>query len=91
MKVVALGRAKNALSAYVDQAQHERVLVTRHGKPAVLIIGVEGEDFQDLMTRSDPEFWQMIEGRRKASKTVSAVEMRTRLGLRKRPKSKRKQ
>ena len=30
MKVVALGRAKNELSAYVDQAQHERVLVTRH-------------------------------------------------------------
>ncbi len=90
MKVVALGQAKNELSAYVDQAQHERVLVTRHGKPAVLIIGVEGEDFEDLMTRSDPEFWQMIEARRKASKTVSAGEMRTRLRLARKPKSRRK-
>ena len=90
MKVVALGRAKNELSAYVDQAQHERVLVTRHGKPAVLIIGVEGEDFEDLMTRSDPEFWRMIEARRKASKTISARQMRTRLGLVRKPKSKRK-
>ena len=90
MKVVALGQAKNELSAYVDQAQHERVLVTRHGKPAVLIIGVEGEDFEDLMTRSDPEFWQMIEARRKASKTISAGEMRTRLRLARRPKSRRK-
>jgi prevent-host-death family protein len=89
MKVVALGQAKNELSAYVDRAQHERVLVTRHGKPAVLIIGVEGEDFEELMTRSDPEFWKMIEARRRASRTVSAGEMRRRLGLTGKPKSRR--
>ena len=53
MKVVALGEAKNQLSAYVETSQHDRVLVTRHGKPAALIIGVEGEAFEDLMTRSD--------------------------------------
>ena len=64
MKVVALAEVKNSLSRYVDQAQHARVLVTRHGKPAALIIGVEGENFEDLMTRSDPEFWRMIELRR---------------------------
>ena len=92
MKVVALGRAKNDLSAYVDQAQHDRVLVTRHGKPAAIIIGVEGEAFEDLMTRADPEFWQMIESRRKASKTISGEEMRRRLGVARkaRPRSRRK-
>jgi prevent-host-death family protein len=89
MKVVALGRVKNELSAYVDQAQQQRVLVTRHGRPAALIIGVEGEDFEDLMTRSDPEFWQMIEARRKASKTLSANEMRKRLGVTKKPTKRR--
>jgi prevent-host-death family protein len=90
MKVVALGQAKNALSAYVDQAQHDRVLVTRHGKPAAIIIGVEGEEFEDLMTRSDPEFWQMIESRRKASKTISSDEMRRRLGVARKRRAKRK-
>jgi prevent-host-death family protein len=90
MKIVALGEAKNSLSAYVNDAQHDRVLVTRHGKPAALIIGVEGEDFEDLMTRSDPKFWQMIEARRKASKTISAGQMRKRLGVAKKPRSKRK-
>lgn len=90
MKVVALGQAKNELSAYVDQAQHDRVLVTRHGKPAAIIIGVEGEEFEDLMTRSDPEFWQMIETRRKASKTISSDEMRRRLGVARKRRSKRK-
>jgi antitoxin (DNA-binding transcriptional repressor) of toxin-antitoxin stability system len=67
-----------------------RVLVTRHGKPAALIIGVEGEDFEDLMTRSDPKFWQMIEARRKASKTISAGEMRKRLRMATKPRPKRK-
>lgn len=90
MKVVALGRAKNELSAYVDAAQHDRVLVTRHGKPAAIIIGVEGEEFEDLMTRSDPDFWRMIESRRKASKTISSDEMRRRLGAPKKPRSRRK-
>ena len=89
MKVVALGKAKNELSAYVEEAQRDRVLVTRHGRPAALIIGVEGEEFEDLMTRSDPEFWQMIEARRKTSKTISADEMRRRLGMTKRRRSKR--
>jgi prevent-host-death family protein len=42
MKVVALGRAKNEFSACVEEAQHDRVLVTRHGRPAALIIGVAG-------------------------------------------------
>jgi putative addiction module component (TIGR02574 family) len=81
MKVVALAKAKNELSAYVEEAQRGRVLVTRHGRPAALIIGVEGEEFEDLMTRSDPEFWRMIETRRSTSKTISASEMRKRLGL----------
>ena len=90
MKVVALGQAKNELSAYVDEAQHDRVLVTRHGRPAAIIIGVEGEELEDLLTRSDPKFWQMIETRRKASKTISSDEMRRRLGVARKSKPRRK-
>ena len=88
MKIVALAEAKNSLSAYIDDAQHDRVLVTRHGKPAALIIG-EGEQFEDLLTRSDSQFWEMIESRRKASKTLSAGEMRRRLGVTKKRSYKR--
>ena len=89
MKVVALGKVKNEFSTYVDQAQHDQVLVTRHGRPAAIIIGVAGEDIEDLMTRSDPEFWEMIEARRTAAKLVSAAEMRRRLGVTRKPKAKR--
>jgi len=90
MKVVALGKVKNEFSTYVEEAQHERVLVTRHGRPAALIIGVAGETIEDLMTRSDPEFWRMIEARRKAAKAVSAHEMRGRLGVSRKPRAKRR-
>ena len=78
---VTIGKAKNELSAYIDVAQNDRVLITRHGRPAALIIGVEGEESEDLMTRSDPEFWQAIEARRGTSKVISAAEMRKRLGM----------
>ena len=89
MKIVPLGEAKNELSAYVDEAQRERVLITRHGKPAVLLIGVEGEDLEDLLTMANPRFWEMIEERRKHSKTVSADEMRRRFGVERAPAKKR--
>ena len=90
MKIVALGKAKNEFSTYVEEAQHERVLVTRHGRPAALIIGVAGETIEDLITRSDPEFWRMIEARRKAAKAISADEMRRRLGVARKPRAKQK-
>ena len=89
MKVIPLGQAKNELSAYVDEAQNDRVLITRHRRPAAVIIGVEGEEFEDLMTRSDSAFWKMIEGRRWASKAVSAADMRKRLGVERKRRSKR--
>ncbi|MBN1612340.1 MAG: type II toxin-antitoxin system Phd/YefM family antitoxin [Polyangiaceae bacterium] len=90
MKVVALGTAKNGLSSYVDAAQNDRVLITRHGRPAALLIGVEGDEFEDLMTSSDPDFWRMIEGRRRSSKTVTAQEMRRRLQVESKPKPRRR-
>ena len=90
MKVVALGRAKNEFSTYVDEAQHDRVLVTRHGRPAAIIIGVAGETIEDLMTRSDRELWEVIEARRKAAKTITAEEMRRRLGVSRKPRAKRR-
>lgn len=90
MKVVALGQAKNELSAYVDEAQSDRVLITRHGKPAALMIGVEGQEMEDLLTRLNPRFWEMIEQRRRRSAPVTATELRARLGLARKPSRKRR-
>jgi antitoxin YefM len=75
MKVVALRAAKESLSEYVARAQKERILITRHGKPAALMIGVEGHDVEDLITAADPEFWRMIEARRREP-AISLEELR---------------
>ena len=61
MKLVALHEAKAKLSEYVAQSQRDRVLITSHGKPVAIVIGVEGESLEDLLTRADPRFWEMIE------------------------------
>ena len=64
--------------------------MTRHGRPAAIIIGVAGETIEDLMTRSDRELWEVIEARRKAAKTITAEEMRRRLGVSRKPRAKRR-
>ncbi len=76
MKVLAMRDAKTGLSATLDEAQHERVLITRNGKPSALVIGVEGRDFEDVMLMSNPKFWEMIEASRKNPKTYSMDEVR---------------
>ena len=81
MKVVSLRDAKSSLSEFVRQAQRDRVLITKHGRPAALVIGVEGEELEDLLTMANPRFWEMIESRRRKTKTVSIAEVRRRFGF----------
>ena len=81
MKVVPLREAKTSLSSYVEQAQRDRVLITRHGRPAALIIGVRGEELEDLLTMGNPRFWELIEARRQSFRTVPLAEVRRRLRL----------
>jgi len=86
---VALAPQAPEQSRSAGAGRRDRVLVTRHGKPAALIIGVAGETIEDLLTRSDPEFWALLESRRKAAKLVSADEMRKRLGAPRKSRAKR--
>lgn len=61
MKLVAMHEAKAKLSEYVVASQKDGVIITNHGKPVAIVIGVEGEDLEDLLTRADPKFWEMVE------------------------------
>ena len=81
MKIVAIKKVKEQLSGYCEQAQEERVLITKHGKPLALVIGVEGRDLEDVITESNPEFWRLMEARRREP-TISSTEMRKRLAER---------
>lgn len=80
MKIVALREAKQSLSGFVAHAQRERVLITKHGKPAALVIGVEGQDIEDVLLSQDPDFWKRVEARRQQP-TLSLTDVRARLGI----------
>jgi prevent-host-death family protein len=78
MKTAALKEVKAKLSEYCERSQGERVLITKHGKPLALMIGVEGRTIEDVVTAMNPDFWNLIEERRRQP-TLSSAEMRKRL------------
>jgi len=63
MKQIVLG--KTDLESCISQAQQERVVIVRNGKPVALIVGVEGMDPEQLELGSNEEFWELITKRRK--------------------------
>jgi prevent-host-death family protein len=81
MKVVAVREVKASLSEYIEKSQRDRVLITKHGRPAALVIGVEGEDLEDLLTMGNPRFWEMIEDRRRNGRTSTLAEIRAAYGV----------
>ncbi len=44
MKKVALSEVKDHLSEYLDLAEKEEIVITRHGRPAGLLVGFRSEE-----------------------------------------------
>lgn len=65
------------LDTCVTDAQRERLVITRNGKPVALIVGVEGMDEEQLQLGSSDKFWQLVVERRK-QKTVSRAQLERR-------------
>jgi prevent-host-death family protein len=61
MKRVALNEVKDELSKYLRMAENEEIVITRHGKPAGLLVGFKDEDawFEYRLER-DPRFLQRV-------------------------------
>lgn len=74
MKTLEVEDARTTLAECIDEAQSEGLLVTRNGRPAVLVIGVEGQDTEQLRLEAGPAFWEMIEERRRQP-TLSRAEL----------------
>ena len=57
MKKVALSEVKDDLSRFLRIAEKQAVVITRHGKPAGVLIGFESEDdWFDYRLQNDPRF-----------------------------------
>jgi prevent-host-death family protein len=62
VKEVPLSEVKDDLSRYLHEAETEEIVITRHGKPAGVLIGFESEeDWFDYRLENDPRFLRRIE------------------------------
>jgi prevent-host-death family protein len=62
MKEVPLSEVKDDLSRYLREAEKQEIVITRHGKPAAVLIGFGSEDdWFDYRLEHDPRFLSRIE------------------------------
>lgn len=67
MKKIPLSEVKDDLSRYLRQAEREEIVITRHGKPAGVLIGFESEDdWFDYKLEHDPRFLARVESARRS-------------------------
>jgi len=76
VKKVALSEVKDALSRYLHIAEKEEVVITRHGKPAGILIGFKSEDdWFDYRLEHDPRFLKRIENARQSLRLGQGVSL----------------
>jgi prevent-host-death family protein len=67
MKEVALSEVKDDLSKYLRMAETEEIVITRHGKPAGILVGFASEDdWFEYRLEHDPRFLKRIEQARES-------------------------
>jgi len=75
MKHVALSEVKDNLSKYLHDAEREEIVITRHGKPAGILIGFTSEDdWFEYRLEHDPRFLHRVEAARKSIRQGRAVK-----------------
>jgi prevent-host-death family protein len=76
MKKVALSEAKDDLSRILRQAEKEEIIITRHGKPAGVLIGFKSEDdWFEYRLQNDARFLSRIEAARQSLKAGQGIRI----------------
>ena len=76
MKKVALSDVKDDLSRFLRLAEVEDVVITRHGRPAGLLIGFRSEeDWFEYRLIHDPRFLKSVEAARASIAADKAVPL----------------
>jgi len=67
MKTAPLNEVKDALSKYLRLAEKEEIVITRHGKPAGVLVGFGSEDdWFGYRLEHDPRFLRRVERARQS-------------------------
>ncbi len=76
MKQVALSELKDDLSRYLRLAENEEIVITKHGKPAGLLVGFGSEDdWLDYRLEHDPRFLARIDRARRSLRAGRGVRL----------------
>jgi prevent-host-death family protein len=76
MKTVPLSEIKDDLSRFLREAEKGQIIITRHGKPAGVLIGFRSEDdWFDYRLENDQRFLKRIESARKSLRAGRGVRL----------------
>jgi len=76
MKEVPLSEVKDDLSRFLREAERQEIVITRHGKPAGVLIGFETEeDWFEYRLEHDPRFLRRIERARDSLRAGRGVRL----------------
>jgi prevent-host-death family protein len=71
-----LSEIKDDLSRFLREAEKQEIVITRHGKPAGVLIGFESEeDWFDYKLENDPRFLERVEQARRSLKAGRGIRL----------------
>ena len=73
MKTISVRELQKCIKECVDHSQKACVVVTRHGRPSAMIIGVEGKDWEQLVKHTAPELAKHIAAKPRRVRTKQVV------------------
>lgn len=76
VKEVPLSEVKDDLSKFLREAEKQQIVITRHGKPAGVLIGFGSEDdWFDFRLEHDPRFLERIESARSSLRAGRGIKL----------------
>jgi prevent-host-death family protein len=76
MRQVPLSEVKDDLSRLLREAERHEIVITRHGKPAGVLIGFESEDdWFDYRLENDPGFLDRVERARESLRAGRGIKL----------------
>jgi prevent-host-death family protein len=76
VKEVPLSEVKDDLSRFLREAAEGEIVITRHGKPAGVLIGFASEDdWFDYRLENDPRFLRRIDNARASLRAGRGVRL----------------
>ena len=76
LRTVALSEIKDDLSRYLRLAEKAAVVITRHGRPAGVLIGFESEDdWFEYRLENDPRFLSRVRAARGSVRAEKGIRL----------------